>query len=242
MATPGSRNPGHEAFLVQLDTLRTAVTDPGGLAAALYSNGLIDRLAFQRANLTTLATLERSQELLSALDGKMAASEAAFDTFLSVIHRIPVMEDMCALLSESRGIDTQLVAIELLRRLMTCTVYLPYFPTIDILAVVCEDNEPKGQKKCEDAVDEPPRESQQRTRSRSPDPPEENQATRSDAPSSSAVVKKGNYKEHCEESFRELKANVADFVENTSMSDIVEVLEEEQVLDKVKSAILDHLS
>lgn len=105
MATPPlSRNPGHEAFLVHLDTLRTAVTDPGGLATALYSQGLIDRLVYQRANLTTLTTLERSQELLSALDGKIAASKAAFDTFLSVISRNPVLEDLCALLSESRGI------------------------------------------------------------------------------------------------------------------------------------------
>ena len=39
MATPGSSNPGHEAFLVHLDTLRAAVTDPGGLATALYSRG-----------------------------------------------------------------------------------------------------------------------------------------------------------------------------------------------------------
>ena len=34
---------------------------------------------------------------------------------------------------------------------------------------------------------------------------------------------------------------MAEFVENTTMSDIVEVLEEEQVLDKLKFAILDHL-
>lgn len=105
MATPPlSRNPGHEAFLVHLDSLRTAVTDPGGLATALYSQGLIDRLVYQRANLTTLTTLERSQELLSALDGKIATSKAAFDTFLSVMSRNPILEDLRALLSESRGI------------------------------------------------------------------------------------------------------------------------------------------
>ncbi|CAI8016133.1 hypothetical protein GBAR_LOCUS9920 [Geodia barretti] len=207
MATPGSSNPGHEAFLVHLDTLRAAVTDPGGLATALYSRGLIDRLAYQRANLTTLTMLERSQELLSALDGKIAASEAAFDTFLSLISRNPVMEDMCAVLSESR----------------------------DILAVV-EENEPKGQQKGGDATEE----RQSPSRESSPHPPEESQATGSSP--SSEVVKKGRpYKEHCEESFRELKANVAEFVENTTMSDLVEVLEEEQVLDRLKSAILDHL-
>ena len=33
---------------------------------------------------------------------------------------------------------------------------------------------------------------------------------------------------------------MAEFVENTNMSDLVEVLEEEQVLDRLKSAILDH--
>ena len=32
-----------------------------------------------------------------------------------------------------------------------------------------------------------------------------------------------------------------EFVENTTMSDLVEVLEEEQVLDRLKSAILDRL-
>ena len=38
--------------------------------------------------------------------------------------------------------------------------------------------------------------------------------------------------------FRELKANVAEFVENTTVSDLVEVLEEEQVLDRLNCAIL----
>ena len=69
-----------------------------------------------------------------------------------------------------------------------------------------------------------------------------------EAPSSSSTalsVRKGTYKEHCEESFRELKdvvtSSVAEFVENTTMSDVVEVLEEEKVLDRLKSSILDHL-
>ena len=103
--------------------------------------------------------------------------------------------------------------------------------SLDILAVV-EENEPKGQRKGGDATEE----RQSPSRESSPHPPEESQAT------GSSVVKKGRpYKEHCEESFRELKANVAEFVENTDMSDLVEVLEEEQVLDRLKSAIFDHL-
>lgn len=64
------------------------------------------------------------------------------------------------------------------------------------------------------------------------------------APSSSAVAvarRGSSYREHCEESFREWKANVAEFVENTTMSDVAEVLEEEKVLDKLKGAILDFL-
>lgn len=104
MAAPsGSGNPAHGAFIIHLDALKTAVTDPGGLATALYSRGLIDRLAFQRARLTSLAPLEQSQELLSALDGKIAASEAAFDEFLELISTNPVMEDICSLLCETRG-------------------------------------------------------------------------------------------------------------------------------------------
>ena len=58
---------------------------PGSLHKQYTS---VDWLAYQRANLTTLTMLERIQELLYALDGKIATSEAAFDTFLSVISRL----------------------------------------------------------------------------------------------------------------------------------------------------------
>ena len=137
------------------------------------------------------------------------------------------MEDMCAVLSESRG--TYYISYAGYGSQLCSS--LSHIRSLDILAVV-EENEPKGQQK--GGGQSPSRES-------SPHPPEESQATGS-SPSSESVVKKGRpYKEHCEESFRELKANVAEFVENTTMSDLVEVLEEEQVLDRLKSAILDRL-
>ena len=103
MATSSSQNPGYGAFLVHLDTLRTAITDPGGLATGLYARGLIDRLNYQRAHLTTLSQLERSQDLLRVLDGRLATDAGAFDTFLTVMGEDPVMEEICKLLWESRG-------------------------------------------------------------------------------------------------------------------------------------------
>ena len=103
MAAYSSSNPGYEAFLVHLATLRTAITDPGELATKLYAQGLIDRLSYQRAVLQSGAPLERSQALLSVLDAKLALKESAFDTFLAVLSQDPTMEDVCKLLWESRG-------------------------------------------------------------------------------------------------------------------------------------------
>ena len=97
------QGPGYRAFLRHIDTLRTAITDPGHLATQLYAKGLLTSLAHQRANLASLAPLERSQELLSALDGSIASDEGTFDTLLSVLSQDPVMEELCGKLRESRG-------------------------------------------------------------------------------------------------------------------------------------------
>ena len=103
MASPQRKSAGYRAFLAHLDALRTAITDPGHLATQLYSAGLITQLAHQRAGLTTLAPLERSNELLTALDGRLATDDGAFDKFLSVLSSDPVMEEMCSKIRETRG-------------------------------------------------------------------------------------------------------------------------------------------
>ena len=69
-------------------SLRTAITDPGGLALELYSKGLIDILARQIINTPSLPQLERSQELVEKLEVKIAENEEAFDTFLSILDRV----------------------------------------------------------------------------------------------------------------------------------------------------------
>ena len=80
------------------------MTDPGGLATSLYQEGLIDRLAWQRAdNTLSLAVLERSRELLQKVEVKIEQEEAAFDTFLSILSRDPSMEDICRQLKATRG-------------------------------------------------------------------------------------------------------------------------------------------
>ena len=103
MASPQCESPGYRAFLTHLDALRTAITDPGHLATQLYSAGLIDQLAHQNANLDAVAPLNRSGQLLTALDGRLATDEGAFDKLLSILMSDPVMEDMCRKLRDTKG-------------------------------------------------------------------------------------------------------------------------------------------
>ena len=96
----------HSAFVQHMAPLRIAITDPGGLALELYSEGLIDMLARQKINTPSLPQLERSQELVEKLEVKIAENEEAFDTFLSILDRDPTMEDICRDLRATRGICT----------------------------------------------------------------------------------------------------------------------------------------
>ena len=95
--------PGYRSFLRHLKELESAITDPGGLAVELYSHGLIDRMARQRASLPSMAQLERSRELLHRLEEKIESMEAAFDIFLSILVREPTTEDICRKLRATRG-------------------------------------------------------------------------------------------------------------------------------------------
>ena len=74
-----AEGPGYRAFRTHIDTLTTAITDPGHLATQLYAKGLIPRLTYQEATQDSLAPLKRSQKLLSALDCKIASEDGAFD-------------------------------------------------------------------------------------------------------------------------------------------------------------------
>ena len=95
--------PGYLSFLKHLKELESAVTDPGGLAVELYSNGLIDKVAKERASLISLAPVERSRELLQKLEDKIESQEAAFEKFLSILVRDPTFEDICTKLRATRG-------------------------------------------------------------------------------------------------------------------------------------------
>ena len=102
--TMAVRHRSHRSFLSHLKALETAITDPGGLATSLYQEGLIDRLAWQRAdNTPSLAVLERSRELLQKVEVKIEQEDATFDTFLSILSRDPSMEDICRQLKATRG-------------------------------------------------------------------------------------------------------------------------------------------
>ena len=93
----------HRAFIEHLKTLETEITDPEGLASALYSKALIDRLAWHTASNRSATKLERSRELLQKLEVKIQEDEGAFDTFLSILDPDPTKEDICRDLRATRG-------------------------------------------------------------------------------------------------------------------------------------------
>ncbi|CAI8029659.1 hypothetical protein GBAR_LOCUS16830 [Geodia barretti] len=94
--------PGYLSFLKHLKELESAVTDPGGLAVELYSNGLIDRVTRQRASLVSVTQLERSRELLQKLEDKIESEESVFDLLISILVKHPTMEDICTKLKTTR--------------------------------------------------------------------------------------------------------------------------------------------
>ena len=103
MAVPHCR---HRAFLRNLKALEEAIMDPGGLATHLYAEGLIDKLAWQRATqLQSATTLERSRELLQKLEVKIEKEETVFDTFLAVLDEDPTMNEMCRKLRATVGMS-----------------------------------------------------------------------------------------------------------------------------------------
>ena len=93
----------HRSIRTHLKALETAITDPGGLATSLHQEGLIDRLAWQRAEIASAAVLERSRELLQKVMVKIEDDEAAFEKFVSILSEDPSMEDMCRRLRTTRG-------------------------------------------------------------------------------------------------------------------------------------------
>ena len=97
------------SILTHLKALEAAITDPGGLATSLYQEGLIDNLAWQRAEIASAAVPERSRELLQKVMVKIENDEAAFDKFLSILSEYPSMEDIRRKLRTTRGTYTLII-------------------------------------------------------------------------------------------------------------------------------------
>ena len=69
----------------------------------LYSIGLVDIVARQRASLGSVVSVERSRELLQTLESKIEQDEGNFDKFLSILDRNPTMEDICEKMRVTKG-------------------------------------------------------------------------------------------------------------------------------------------
>ena len=100
------QNAAFMAFCQHSEDLLRAIQDPVALAWNLKSEGLIDSQVREQACLITVAIEQRVSCLLDALEGKIASNEAAFDTFLSVLSKDPVVEVMCQTLKDARGTCT----------------------------------------------------------------------------------------------------------------------------------------
>lgn len=74
---------------------------------------------------------------------------------------------------------------------------------------------------------------------------ETSSSTSTDTFTSSEPSTGAQYKEQCKEFFKDIKevvtSTVAEFVEDTTMSDVVEILEEKEVFGRLKTVVLDHL-
>ena len=103
MVSRQGQNAGFVAFCQHSGNLLRAIQDPLALAWRLYSTKLISREVRLQACESTLPVQERVSNLLGVLMKTIDNNEAAFDTFLSVLSRDPVMKNMVQKLKDARG-------------------------------------------------------------------------------------------------------------------------------------------
>ena len=120
MATAWSRA-HHRSFRTHFKALETAITDPGGVATSLWAEGLIDKLACEKAtSICSFTVSERSRELLLKVEGKIREEEEAFNKFLAILDRDPTKEDICRKLRATRG-----TLLSTHFRVQQCVSYVP---------------------------------------------------------------------------------------------------------------------
>ena len=85
----------YEAFHEHYADLLTAIQDPEGLAWELFSESLVSVAVVEVANNVLHQRDVRTSKLLMAVESQILEKPEAFDIFLSLLAKRPLMRDLC---------------------------------------------------------------------------------------------------------------------------------------------------
>ena len=83
--------PEYRTFRVHYDRLVHAIQDPLSLATRLFTQGIITYEVKDRVNILGLSKLEKTDKLLSAIEGQIRSDPNMFQNFLSALNKDPSM-------------------------------------------------------------------------------------------------------------------------------------------------------
>ena len=81
--------PEYHTFRVHYDRLVHAIQDPLSLATRLFTQGIITYEVKDRVNILGLSKLEKTDKLLSAIEGQIRSDPNMFQNFLSALNKDP---------------------------------------------------------------------------------------------------------------------------------------------------------
>ena len=86
--------PEYRAFRVHYDRLVHAIQDPLPLATRLFTQGIITYEVKDRVHILGLSKLEKTDKLLSAIEGQIRSDRNMFQNFLSALNENPSMHPL----------------------------------------------------------------------------------------------------------------------------------------------------
>ena len=84
--------PEYRTFREYYDRLVHAIQDPLSLATRLFSQGIITYEIKDRVNILALSKLEKTDKLLSAIEGQIRSDPNMFQNFLSALNKDSSMQ------------------------------------------------------------------------------------------------------------------------------------------------------
>ena len=86
--------PEYRTFREHYDRLVCAIQDPLSLATRLFTQGTITYEVKDRVNILALSKLEKTDKLLSAIEGQIRSDPNMFQHFLSALNKDPSMHPL----------------------------------------------------------------------------------------------------------------------------------------------------